>query len=76
MHVIGKVNVGDYILPSGDNDGFGRAKAPGDMEVEDYLDIVGIAWSASSNDTYNLINVAIGLNTTDINQVILKQRKR
>ena len=76
VHVIGKVNVGDYILPSGDNDGFGRAKAPGDMEVEDYLDIVGIAWSASSNDTYNLINVAIGLNTTDINQVILKQRKK
>lgn len=73
VHILGKVNVGDYILPSGNNDGFGKAVSPAKMQPEDYVNIVGMAWSASTNDTYNEINVAIGLNAGDISKVVVQQ---
>ena len=75
VHVLGKVNMGDYILPSGDNNGFGKAVSPAKMKSEDYDKIVGMAWSASNNDTYSQVNVAIGLNTGDISKVVAVQHK-
>ncbi|MEO6541377.1 MAG: hypothetical protein ABIN74_10315, partial [Ferruginibacter sp.] len=75
VHVIGKVNAGDYILPSGFNNGFGKAVAPDKMKADDYAKIVGMAWSSSANEGYNLVNVAIGLNTGDISKVVAEQSK-
>jgi len=75
VHVVGKVNAGDYILPSGFNNGFGKAVAPSKMKAEDYEKIVGMAWSSSASDGYNMVNVAIGLNTGDISKVVTEQRK-
>ncbi len=76
VHVLGKVNTGDYIVPSGSNDGLGRAVSPAKMKVEDYSKIVGVAWSASKNEAHNLINVAIGLNGSDISRVVVEQKNR
>jgi len=73
--VNGIVNPGDYILPSGKEDGWGIACIPANMRVEDYSRIVGVAWSGSMNDTLSYINVAIGLYTGDINKVIVDQEK-
>jgi hypothetical protein len=75
VHVMGRVEMGDYILPSGNNDGLGRAVPPTEMTAEDYAKIVGMAWSSSQNDVYNQINVAIGLNEGDISQLVSKQEK-
>ncbi len=75
VHVLGKVNIGDYIVPDGHNMGLGKAISPAKMEVEDYTRIVGVAWSASENDAYNMINVAVGLNTGDISKVVHEQEK-
>ena len=75
VHVIGKVNAGDYILPSGNNNGFAKAISPANMKAADYANIVGMAWSSSTNDTYNQINVAIGLNAGDISKVVAEQSK-
>ncbi len=73
VHILGSVQAGDYILPSGNNDGFGKAVAPADMKAADYQDIVGMAWSSSTNSSYNLINTAIGLNAGDISKVVASQ---
>jgi hypothetical protein len=75
VHVFGKVNAGDYILPSGLNNGFGKAVAPSKMQPEDYANIVGVAWASSSNDLYGQVNVAIGLNTGDVSKVVADQKK-
>ncbi len=75
VHVVGKVNAGDYILPSGFNNGFGKAISPQNMKVTDYAKIVGMAWSTSLNEGYNLVNVAIGLNAGDISKVVAEQGK-
>lgn len=66
VKVYGKVNVGDYIVSSGYNNGIGIAVAPSKMNYIDVKNVVGFAWS-SSDKSYgiNLINVAVGLNAND-----------
>ena len=76
VRVLGKVAKGDYILPSGNDDGLGIAVHPIDMQTKDYANIVGVAWSASHTEGYNTINVAIGLNGNAISTVILNQKKK
>jgi hypothetical protein len=75
VHVVGKVNAGDYILPSGFNNGFAKAVAPDKMKADDYARIVGMAWSSSASEGANMVNVAIGLNTGDISKVVAEQSK-
>lgn len=75
VHILGKVNAGDYILPSGYNNGLGKAVSPEKMKPEDYVNIVGMAWSSSTNDSYSIINVAIGLNTGDVSKLVSEQNK-
>lgn len=63
--VIGPVQAGDYILPSGLNDGFGRAVHPDSMQWSDYGQIVGVAWEEAPGKLFNVVNVAVGLNVDD-----------
>jgi|GEM_PF-2336603 len=75
VRVRGLVNVGDYILASGLNDGIGVAVAPDRMLLKDYDRVVGMAWSGSSlSNGATMINVAVGLNTNDLLGEIKKQR--
>jgi hypothetical protein len=75
VYVLGKVNIGDYIVPAGYHNGYGKAIAPDKMIAEDYANIVGMAWSASSSNSYSLVNVAIGLNAGDISKLVAEQSK-
>ena len=75
VQVLGKVNAGDYILPSGSNNGHAIAVSPDKMKPEDYTRIVGVAWAASTNDIVGQVNTAIGLNTGDVSKVVAEQSK-
>ena len=66
VKVSGKVNIGDYILPSGNNDGCGVAVEPSKMKVGDYDRIVGVAWEAAEDQILNFVNVAVGVNNNDL----------
>jgi hypothetical protein len=73
VRVMGKVNIGDYIVPSGNNDGLGRAVSPEKLTAKDIKNIVGVAWDSSDESfSYKLINTAVGLNTNDNNPIIIK----
>lgn len=63
VKVAGKVNIGDYIIPSGNHDGYGIAVTPDQMKAGDYSRILGVAWEASKDPYFNYINVAIGINS-------------
>jgi hypothetical protein len=76
VQVAGKVNAGDYILPSGRNNGIAIAVSPDKMKPEDYTRIVGVAWAASENNVFGMVNTAIGLNTGDISKVVADQSKQ
>lgn len=71
--VTGPVKLGDYILPNALNSGRGVAVSPDKMKVTDYKKIVGVAWTASADNSPKIVNVAVGLNGSAINGVIEKQ---
>jgi hypothetical protein len=66
VYVSGPVNIGDYILPSGNNDGLAVAICPEEMRAADFKHIIGVAWSAAHDSPMNLVNVAIGINSNDL----------
>ncbi|HKK77103.1 MAG TPA: hypothetical protein VJ953_18635 [Saprospiraceae bacterium] len=68
VRISGPVSIGDYILPSGNNDGMGIAVHPEDMQWGDYPRIVGVAWEAAQDNIVNLVNVAVGINSEDMAQ--------
>ena len=75
VQVLGKVNAGDYILPSGKNNGLAIAVSPANMKPEDYTKIVGVAWASSDNEVFGQVNTAIGLNTGDVSKVVAAQSR-
>ncbi|HMT77175.1 MAG TPA: hypothetical protein PKA44_05645 [Saprospiraceae bacterium] len=77
VKVKGLVMTGDYILPSGLNDGVGIAVSANEIKPSQYKEIVGVAWSQSYNvNGYNVVNMAIGLNSNDLARLAEAQEKR
>lgn len=75
VKVFGKVNLGDYIIPNGVNNGVGVAVAPDKIKHSDIKNIVGIAWSTAENPLgISTVNVAIGLNVNDNQKLVEKQQ--
>ena len=71
VKVIGKVKKGDYILPSGNQDGMAIAVAPSKMATGDYARIIGTAWGEShGKELFSYINTAVGINSNDLVKVI------
>lgn len=66
VKVAGKVDVGDYIIPSGNNDGIGIAVNPAKMMISDYSKVVGVAWQAAKDAPLNYVNIGVGLNSNDL----------
>lgn len=67
VKVAGPVTVGDYILPSGNHDGFGVAIHPKEMKTGDFDHIIGVAWEASKPDAlFSYVNTAVGINANDL----------
>ena len=66
VKVVGKVNAGDYILPSGNNDGMGIAVNPGNMKITDFARIVGVAWESAPESPVNMVRIGIGLNSNGL----------
>jgi O6-methylguanine-DNA--protein-cysteine methyltransferase len=66
VKVAGPVAVNDFIIPSGNNDGFAIAVHPENMKTLDYGKILGVAWEAAEDLPINIVNVAVGLNSNDL----------
>jgi len=60
--VSGKASPGDFILPSGRNDGTGVAVSPENIEPGQYSKIVGVAWSETLSGRAGFVNTAVGIN--------------
>ncbi len=74
--VKGKVNEGDYIIASGQNDGYAVAIAPENIGLEHLKRVIGKAWSSSQNDGINLINVSVGLKSHEWVRIMENQESR
>ncbi|WP_395735625.1 hypothetical protein [Prosthecobacter sp.] len=77
VKVRGTVKVGDYVVASGLNDGYGIGIRPERMALQDYPKIAGVAWSATTEGSgEGLVNVAVGINTNDLTAKLIQQQKQ
>ncbi|MBL4663300.1 MAG: hypothetical protein JKY22_07050 [Flavobacteriaceae bacterium] len=74
--VKGTVAKGDYIVASGDNDGFAKAIAPNDITLEDLKWVIGKAWTSSEGNGKSLINVSVGLRSNEWVRILKQQETR
>ena len=75
VKVIGPVREGDFILFSGEADGVAIAREKSEMRLEDYKQIIGVAWEGNESVTGGLptfVNVAIGLNHNELAEEVKK----
>ncbi|PHK98295.1 hypothetical protein [Neolewinella marina] len=72
--VMGIVEPGDYIIPSGFHNGFGIGKKRSEMHLDEYDQIMGVAWEGSTT-AVGMVNVAIGLNNNDLTNLISQQQE-
>jgi len=67
IKVRNKAAIGDYIISSGLNDGFGLAVNPKKITLDQIPQIVGVAWSETQSASgFNYVNGAIGINVNDV----------
>ncbi len=62
---LGDVEVGDYIVASGYNDGYAKALSKDEILLKDLKNIIGRAWSGSNGNKASIINVSVGLKTNE-----------
>lgn len=74
--VVGKVKIGDYVVASGNNDGYAIGKSADEITINDLKNIIGIAWEASNTYGRAMINVSVGLKTNEWVQIFKKQDKK
>ena len=70
VKVWGKVQVGDFIVPSGLNDGIGLVISPDRISAVESAQILGKAWESSDEETEKIINVAVGFTSSSPNAAI------
>lgn len=70
VRVIGKVNIGDYLIPSGNNDGFAIAIAPNQLPLAAHRRIIGVAWEAAKDAPLNVVNTAVGINRNSLSPAL------
>ncbi|WP_235292749.1 hypothetical protein [Portibacter lacus] len=72
--VVGDVESGDYIIASGQNDGYGLAVAEEELTIEQISKVVGRAWE-DGDKIVNLVNMAVGLKTNEMANILGRMSK-
>lgn len=74
--VLGPVRKGDYIIASGNNDGTAIAISEEKITLEQLAQVVGRAWSSSSEVEAKLIKVSVGLKSSEWVTIMKQQETR
>jgi hypothetical protein len=70
IRVQGVVNQGDYILPTGEHNGYARAVARDEIGFDEIPNIVGIAWEGGADKYFNTVNCSVGLDRQGSAQLV------
>ncbi|MDX1387597.1 MAG: hypothetical protein R3344_00280 [Acidobacteriota bacterium] len=75
VKVWGVVEKGDFIVPSGREDGTGIAVSPDAITADQLGQVLGVAWGRGGQHGHlGLVNVAIGLRPVEVTKVIGEQQ--
>ncbi len=75
VKVRGKVHSGDFILPSGSNDGTGIAVSQSAITPDQYAKVIGKAWESSEEAAVKMINISVGLPLNNLGDGIIASIK-
>lgn len=73
--VVGEVESGDYIIASGNNDGFGLPVSEDELTIDQVSQVVGRAWE-DGKKMINLVNMAVGLKTNEMATILARTSKK
>ncbi|MEM1271022.1 MAG: hypothetical protein AAGI08_13360 [Bacteroidota bacterium] len=76
VRVTGSVDAGDYVLASGRGDGTAVAVPASEIRVDMLERLIGRAWSAKSRAGEGTVNVAVGLDRTEVLTGIIRRQQR
>ncbi|MFI5264668.1 MAG: hypothetical protein ACHQM6_09145, partial [Candidatus Kapaibacterium sp.] len=70
VKLFGSVKKGDYIIPSGRNDGFATAISPENMTVADLDKVLGVSWQDAPDAGVKMVKIAVGLKPHEMVKII------
>lgn len=76
VKVRGPVRKGDYLVPSGDHDGFARAVAAEKLTADLLRQVIGVAWAESEGQHVSYVKAAVGLRPAELARVLRAQETR
>jgi len=75
VKVVGPVAMGDYILPSGRDNGLGFAVSPSQLTAEQAAKVVGVSWGSLAAGVPGYVNVAVGMPVKSGVEVLQRQQE-
>jgi hypothetical protein len=77
VKVMGPVVTGDYIIGQSSTPGYGIAKHPADMTVEDFKNAVGRSWVTDESAEPKMVNTVVGVHNNNFLSIIkdLKEKE-
>jgi hypothetical protein len=76
VKVFGRVKLGDYLVPSGNDNGYAVARAAEEVSAADLARVVGVAWEGTSSLGLGYVNTAVGLDRASVARVAERQESR
>lgn len=73
VKLYGSVKKGDYIIPSGRNDGFAKAVPVEDITVSDLDKVLGVSWQDAPEIGVKMVKIAVGLKPHEMVKIIQDQ---
>jgi hypothetical protein len=76
VKVMGAVHTGDYIIGNPSTPGYGYAKDPAEMSIEEVNLAVGRSWEDSPGEGPKLVNTVVGVHNGDYVNILKSQAQR
>lgn len=68
--------MGDFVVPSGLNDGTGVAVDPAELTLERAAQVVGRVWESTSGEGVHRVMTEVGLDRLDVVVGLLRRERR
>ena len=76
VKIMGPVATGDYIVGNNNTPGYGIAKNPKDMTLEDFKHAVGRSWENKESDGPMMVNTVVGIHNGDYLKILKKYEEK
>tara|TARA_Y100000385_G_scaffold285218_1_gene344756 strand:+ start:749 stop:1714 length:966 start_codon:yes stop_codon:yes gene_type:complete len=70
VKILGPVSSGDYVIGNNDTPGYGIAKSPKDMTIDDFNRAVGRSWEKDNSKGIKMINTVVGIHNGNYMRIL------